>query len=359
MKKEFRFIHMADLHLDNGMPYAKLNTKTGLSNRFEKQLSIVEKVFNYAIAKKIDCVIISGDITHLPNPISRVRVKFSGLLQKYKDCLSIICCGGNHDKSNNWFSFQDYSTYIENNAFIFAYKPMLINNKWENINLYLSPWGEQLKEEKLDKNKINILVTHQDIKGADYGNGYISEKGITVKTLKELKYDYIALGHYHRKQKLADNIYFSGSPYPRDFKETNQKKYVLDVSITKDNSNLDIRVKPIVTCPPIFQNLYVDEISKLNDTDIKDYIIKLIKEKHNNYDKTIKLINKLYKKGVSEVILIEKKESKSVEHIDYEDNLNMSIEQFINHFIDDNIAEEGKEIYKMAIDILDEVRREG
>lgn len=68
-----------------------------------------------------------------------------------------------------------------------------------------------IKDIKLDKKKLNILLAHHGVKGAVTNDLYnITDlDGIESSSMK--KFDRVFLGHYHRRQDIG-NILFIGSP---------------------------------------------------------------------------------------------------------------------------------------------------
>lgn len=68
----------------------------------------------------------------------------------------------------------------------------------------------------------NPLFMHEDIIGFEYGNGIVSDKGISFSFLQSLNV-LIFSGHYHKRQRKG-NISYIGSPYQIDAGETGQEK---------------------------------------------------------------------------------------------------------------------------------------
>lgn len=47
-------------------------------------------------------------------------------------------------------------------------------------------------------------------------------------------FDYVALGHLHRPQRVADRVHYSGSPLPYSFSESEDEKSLLSVELLRD-----------------------------------------------------------------------------------------------------------------------------
>lgn len=80
--------------------------------------------------------------------------------------------------------------------------------------------SKPLEELKIvDKDKINILLTHADLDGA--GNNETKYNPVSRTEFHSLGYDYIALGHIH-KREIDKNIVYPGSLLSLGFDELGQ-----------------------------------------------------------------------------------------------------------------------------------------
>ena len=70
-------------------------------------------------------------------------------------------------------------------------------------------------------------------------------------------FDYVALGHIHKPQRIGENSYYSGSPLPLRFSETAPKSVVI---IEEENGK--ISSKPLLI--PVFRNLFMVKTSESN-----------------------------------------------------------------------------------------------
>ncbi|HLN72418.1 MAG: metallophosphoesterase family protein [Methylococcaceae bacterium] len=107
----------------------------------------------------------------------------------------------------------------------------VLQNKWND-----------LAERYCDSKGVNLLVTHLFVikKGEEIPEEPADEKPILHVGGAQMIYtenipsqiQYTALGHLHRKQKIAETpcpVYYSGSPLSYSFAEANQNKYVIVV----------------------------------------------------------------------------------------------------------------------------------
>ena len=109
------------------------------------------------------------------------------------------------------------------------------------INTYGDGFETVINDMDIDKDRINILVAHQFVTGAEKGGSEEMSIGgvdnIDVSLMKD--FDYVALGHIHKKQTMAKKIRYCGTPLKYSFSEINNKNTVTILDITKDD--LEIR----------------------------------------------------------------------------------------------------------------------
>ena len=94
-------------------------------------------------------------------------------------------------------------------------------------------YDEELKKLKPNTSSdYNIFVSHGSVTGVmNFSMNEFNELIIPAKILSR-KFDYIALGHFHRYSILADNAYYSGSTESLTFTDANDKKGFIAVSYT-------------------------------------------------------------------------------------------------------------------------------
>lgn len=89
--------------------------------------------------------------------------------------------------------------------------------------------------EELKRQKNPIVFMHQGITSFDYGNGYIAENEVPLAALKGIPF--VVSGHFHKYQ-VQENLCYLGTPFSQDFGESNQTKYIGEMSfeLNPDNS---------------------------------------------------------------------------------------------------------------------------
>ena len=94
---------------------------------------------------------------------------------------------------------------------------------------------KKLKETIKQIPKDTILFGHLELKGFDFGNGYICDKGITSGSFTKFKR--VISGHFHKFQQKG-NLTYLGTPFSHSFGESNQEKFLGVYNVETDNLEL-------------------------------------------------------------------------------------------------------------------------
>ncbi|MEG0109057.1 MAG: DNA repair exonuclease, partial [Lachnospiraceae bacterium] len=215
-----KFIHIADTHLgahpNAGKAYSDL--------RGEELWNSLSDVLHICETEEIELLLIAGDMFHR-QPLLRELKELNYLFSKLSKT-KVVFIVGNHDymKSDSYYLDFQWSE----NVF-----PLLSASgevkEWKDLDVCvygLSYHQREITEGLYDdwnpadsSCTYHILLAH----GGD-------EKHIPIKTSQLIseKWDYIALGHLHKYQKLgADHIIYAGALEPIDKNDTGMHGYVL------------------------------------------------------------------------------------------------------------------------------------
>ena len=74
----------------------------------------------------------------------------------------------------------------------------------------------------------NILLGHFGIQGAEVGSNYVmtSSDLISLRDIPVGDFDQVFLGHFHKPQKLAENVRFVGATHQHNWGDTGQERGV-------------------------------------------------------------------------------------------------------------------------------------
>lgn len=269
-----RFIHLSDLHIGKQLHHYSL---------LEEQRAVLQQVVEHVKNEKPEVVLIAGDIYDTPVPSAEAISVFDDFLTELdglKQQLTICVVAGNHDSARRL----DYAREIlaKHAIHIVGAPPLLQEEKVKTVSLqdaygevtfYLLPFVKPaylkkifpeeslsfsdavkrlLEREDIDVTKRNVLVSHQFFAGGGAipvtSDSEVHVVGgidnVDVGVLEA--FDYAALGHIHRSQKIgAEKNYYCGTIFPYSVSEAEDEKAVTLVELG------DKGMEPVITKLPL------------------------------------------------------------------------------------------------------------
>lgn len=215
--KNMKFIHIADVHLgatpDANYPWGKVRSRE-IMESFKSILNICEE-------ERIPLLLIAGDLFHR-QPLVRELKEVNYLFGQLTDT-RVVLIAGNHDYIGERSNYKEF-TFSKNVTMLDSQEMERVYFEDLNIEVYgFSYHTRDIREPRYDqvfverKDRINILLAH----GGDERNIPINKN-----KLKELEFDYIALGHIHKPEIIAENIAYCGSLEPLDVNEVGPRGYI-------------------------------------------------------------------------------------------------------------------------------------
>ena len=323
-----RIIHVADIHIgvEN---YGRVDSKTGMSTRLQDFLETFDELVDYAIDNSVDLVVFSGDAYKSRDPSQTHQREFAKRIARLSSAqIATFLLVGNHDTPNiigRATSLEIFKTLDVPQVTIGdTLRNYLIQTKSGPLQILAVPWvrrsaliasnegkglnPDQLNEaiqerlvrairsnvEALDPNTPAILSGHLSVGEATLaseqsmmiGRDYVLMKSDLA--LPEL--EYIALGHIHRHQVLADNpkIVYSGSIQRVDFGEEKDEKgfcvIEIDPTLPRGNRSTAFSFQPVsarafitisVDVPPMSPDPTETVLSEISKHDISGAVVRL------------------------------------------------------------------------------------
>ena len=229
-----KLIHTADLHLDSA--FRSRFTKEEAENRRQKQLMAWKELLSFAVEKKVQGILIAGDLFDSPVVSHGTMDFFLSTIAEHPE-ISFFYLRGNHDTENTFC----YQENLPKNLFLFSEKgkKYRLNDRLllagmeygtkdisfgenegatqgagqaaeqgvgqenahgaEALSKSESESEEESKFLKLKEEDCNILLLHGALyQGSAKGDAIQGEEGIFLKNLEKLPLSYIALGHIHK-----------------------------------------------------------------------------------------------------------------------------------------------------------------
>lgn len=248
-----RLLHTSDWHLGRTFHGASL---------LDAQRTVLQEIIDITRERKVDVVLVAGDIYDRALPhVDAVRLCNWVLAELRKTGATLILTSGNHDSASRLgFAAQlldsagvhiisDTSRMLE---------PVILDAQTHRVAVYGIPYLEPrmvMDELQVDKAShqavvsaaitgieehlaqlrtqdpavVSVAMAHLFAAG---GQGSDSERELSTGNLDVVPaqlfegFDYTALGHLHGRQRIAQNIRYSGSPLAYSFSEVNQRKGV-------------------------------------------------------------------------------------------------------------------------------------
>ena len=232
-----RFIHIADMHFDT--PFTFLGEKENLGDiRRLEQREIFKKIINYIKEEKIPYLFVSGDL-YDHNYVKRTTIEYINNLFKIIPETKIFITPGNHDP----YLKNSYYNNFEWNKNVYIFNSQIKCYEFEEVDIYGFGFENfycnnfRVDDIKIkNKDKINILIVHGDVDASK--NADVLYNPIGKTELKNVGFDYVAMGHIHKRQVINENIVYPGSTISLGFDEQGEHG-LLDVNLEKNNLQIN------------------------------------------------------------------------------------------------------------------------
>lgn len=276
------FIHMADMHLDS--PFIILADKGNMAvQRRIEQRNAMKEIVEYIKANNIPYFFIAGDL-YEQKYINKSTIEYINKLFKEIPNTLIFITPGNHDpyiknsfyKTFNWSEnvhiFTEELECVETpeaDIYGYGFNRFYMENRYKHIEIR-------------NPQKINILITHGSLDSSDtIDNQYNAIKSIN---LKQNGFDYVALGHIHKKSYKdyeSQNIVYPGSTVSLGFDELGERGIIAG---NVNKSEIKIEFIPIKT--KTFEEIKVD-IAEINSKEELVQVLNELKLGEQSYYKII------------------------------------------------------------------------
>ena len=272
-----KIVHFADTHIGIET-YGTIDPATGLSTRVLDVLKALDQVIDYATNNGIDLVLFCGDAYKNREPSQTHQREFARRIGRLSAAsIPTVLVVGNHDlpgSPGRASSIEIYSTLSIEHVYI-AHRPEILNieTKHGRLQVAVFPWlrrsslmtreevknlsvdeitrrldevmAEQLAElaGSVDTSLPAVLAGHIGIAQAQLGterNMIIGRDPVVMlSNIANPVYDYIALGHVHRRQVLSENppVVYAGSLERLDFGDEGETRGFYTAEIESDSGH--------------------------------------------------------------------------------------------------------------------------
>ena len=268
-----KILHFADLHL-GVETYGHTDPATGLSSRLLDFLAALDKLVDYALENEVDLVLFCGDAYKNREPTPTQQREFARRLNRLiTGGIPVFLLSGNHDMPNTFSratAMEIFDTLAIERVYVSS-RPdtyqiptksgplQIVSLPWlrrsallskeETKNLNFAQINEQMQRvlaniittsaARLDPELPAILAAHVWVVGAKIGSEAATTIGqehtLLLSNVAHPAFDYIALGHIHRRQVMQPDgppVVYAGSLARLNFGEEADDKgfYVVEIN---------------------------------------------------------------------------------------------------------------------------------
>ncbi len=257
-----KLLHTSDWHLGKRLMEAE---------RLGEQIAALDEIVSICEEEQVELVLVAGDVFDTYLPSAEAEEAFFAAVKKLAgDSRAVVLVSGNHDDGIRLAA--SAPVCADEGVYIFGNRPVCFpvggnrpvkvvasgeryllfeNERGERVYINALPYPNEarMREGKSDESyseraarwieKGNagydgktpyVLLTHLFVLGGVTSEG---ERGIDLGGARVVppevlpKYGYTALGHLHKKQRVGENAYYSGSLLQYSFDEANIRKCVM------------------------------------------------------------------------------------------------------------------------------------
>lgn len=283
-----KFIHFSDAHLDSpflGLSFLPSNSFTKIHRAPNDSLT---KIIDLAIKEQVDLVLIAGDTfdSSRPNPSSQLF--FAREIERLIAAkIQVVMIFGNHDHMDQKDLLVSDSPYFK-----------LLGNQ-EQVETITRRTKDGFDYDVTGFSYINNHITNDlvadfPVKSSNYTFGlmHAQEKSgntgqnvyapFNLRELKELNYNYWALGHIHLRQELSQDplIVYAGNIQGRHINEMGAKGcYLGEIN----EQTLQTQIRFIQTSPIMWQQAVVKITEPISQIDLQKKILLSLTPKATTY----------------------------------------------------------------------------
>ena len=256
-----KLLHLADLHLGKKIfGYSLL----------EDQKYFLDNTIDFILENNIEGVMISGDIYDVAMPSGEAIKLFDSFITNLvRNHIEAFIIPGNHDSKDRVGYLKDLIS-INNIRINHDVRESINKITSHGINFYLLPYattldinvafGQEFKDYSeafkylvgvmnINTKETNVLLMHQMISFGGKNVELGGSEEFSIGTIQNIEsnifadFDYVALGHIHKAQKVSSNMKYCGSPlvYHKDETKYPHNYTIIDIN----NKIINIEEKPI------------------------------------------------------------------------------------------------------------------
>lgn len=268
-----KLFHLADLHIGKSVHKVSL---------LEDQAYILDRILDAAREMRPDAVLLCGDLYDRPQISKEAEKLYDRFLTELLSCgQPVFAISGNHDSAAHVGYFSELlkrnGLYTSAPEFRGVTGPVTLEDEYGPVHFRLLPFlkpvdvraaypaeeypdietdsyhnavASMVRKMGVDTAERNVLLAHQFVTGPS-GVVRSDSETISIGGLDNVgaevfdDFDYVALGHIHRPQKVGrDSIRYAGTPLKYSFSEAEHQKGITVVEL-KEKGDVTIDFLPL------------------------------------------------------------------------------------------------------------------
>lgn len=265
-----KVIHFTDFHAHVFEDFSKPD-KQFVTDRFRDQINTLHKVFE--IAREHDAILVfGGDLFHKRKTLDDIVFNEVYSVFAQNSDTEVYMVRGNHDSRDNstesrsWLEVFDFLPNVtvfnvplwrevEKDGFLFSLFALPYSDDIKELKEYIATWAHVASESP----NPSILAGHIGVDGSEVGRyNHRLAGAFSVADLRPDVFDYVALGHYHKRQFLGgtDNVFYTGNTIQTSFSDEGQEKGVMLIDLAEKGKPtfIPIENKQFITLTQIDEN---------------------------------------------------------------------------------------------------------
>ncbi|OGS41878.1 MAG: hypothetical protein A3K67_01890 [Euryarchaeota archaeon RBG_16_62_10] len=288
-----KLVHFSDTHLGFGT-YSRIDPAEGINQREADIYSAFKQAVDKIVDLRPDLVVHAGDLFDTARPQNRaITFALDQLIRLSEAGIETVLISGNHStprlrETGSIFSIFEHLDHIHP-VFEPGIERMVLGDVAVTaIPHSASPPLSQLvpTAKPAGDSPINVLVLHAGLLGAgDFRMDEFNEQMVPIEALSD-GFDYVAMGHFHKHEKVRKGVYYSGSTERLGFGEAAQEKGFLEVDLPSGDVKFHaLETREMVELPPVdASSLSSSEIlgavrDRVSSQDVDDKVVRLIVRK--------------------------------------------------------------------------------
>jgi predicted phosphodiesterase len=260
-----RLFHFSDTHLGH-QQYPRIDSE-GLNQREQDHYAAFHAVVDRAIEEKVDLVLHVGDLFDGVRPSNRALGQaLDGFLKLSRAGIPTVIIAGNHEhpKLRETGSPLRLFSHLPHIHPVYRGARETVEVQGQDgtpLRVHAVPQcadnatlAREVAAIRRGPEGLDVLMLHGEVGTLKaFSHAEFNQQSLETAWFDD-RFDYVALGHYHGVQQVAERAWYCGAPERVSIAESGQEKGWLDVRVERGRAQADFRplpARPYVDLSPL------------------------------------------------------------------------------------------------------------